>query len=79
VTAAVENNMLQVAVANSGSLVPPGSSDSCGSGLANLQRRLFLLLGDAATLEVLEKPEAVVVMIRIPILTQAQADLLQSV
>ena len=78
VTAALENDMLQVAVANSGCWVPPGSDNSLGSGLANLRRRLFLLLGEAATLEVLEKPEAVVVMIRIPILSQAQADLLHS-
>ena len=76
VTAAVENNMLQVAVANSGCWVPPSSGDSVGSGLANLRRRLFLLLGEAATLEVLEKPQAVVVMIRVPIFSQAQADLL---
>lgn len=78
VTAALENDMLQVAVANSGCWVPPGSDNSLGSGLANLRRRLFLLLGEAATLEVLEKPEAVVVIIRIPILSQAQADLLHS-
>ncbi len=78
VTAAIENDVLQVAVANSGSWVPPGSSDSLGSGLANLRRRLFLLLGEAATLEVLEKPQTVVVMIRIPMLSQAQADLLHS-
>lgn len=78
VTAAVENNRLQVAVVNSGCWVPPSSGDSVGSGLANLRRRLFLLLGEAATLEVLEKPQAVVVMIRIPILSQAQADLLDS-
>ena len=76
VTAAVENNMLQVAVANSGCWVPPSSGDSVGSGLANLRRRLFLLLGEAATLEVLEKPQAVFVMIRVPIFSQAQADLL---
>lgn len=76
VTAAVENNMLQVAVANSGCWVPPSSGDSVGSGLDNLRRRLFLLLGEAATLEVLEKPQAVVVMIRVPIFSQAQADLL---
>lgn len=78
VTAAIENDVLQVAVANSGSWVPPGSGDSLGSGLANLRRRLFLLLGEAATLEVFEKPQTVVVMIRIPILSQAQADLLHS-
>ena len=78
VTAALENDVLQVAVANSGCWVPPGSENSLGSGLANLRRRLFLLLGEAATLEVLEKPEAVVVIIRIPILSQAQADLLHS-
>ena len=71
-------NMLQVAVVNSGCWVPPSSGDSVGSGLANLRRRLFLLLGDAATLEVLDEPQAVVVMIRIPILSQAQADLLDS-
>jgi len=78
VTAAIENDVLQVAVANTGCWVPPGSGDSLGSGLANLRRRLFLLLGEAATLEVLEKPQTVVVMIRIPILSQAQADLLHS-
>jgi isoleucyl-tRNA synthetase len=33
---------------------------------------------EAATLEVLEKPQTVVVMIRIPMLSQAQADLLHS-
>jgi len=78
VTAAIENDVLQVAVANSGCWVPPGSGDSLGSGLANLRRRLFLLLGEAATLEVLEKTPTVVVMIRIPILSLAQADLLHS-
>lgn len=78
VTAAVENDVLQVAVANSGSWVTPGNGDSFGSGLANLRRRLFLLLGEAATLKVFENPEAVVVMIRIPILSRAQADLLHS-
>lgn len=78
VTAAIENDVLQVAVANTGCWVPPGSGDSLGSGLANLRRRLFLLLGEAATLEVLEKPQTVVVMIRIPMLSQAQADLLHS-
>ena len=78
VTAAIENDVLQVAVANTGCWVPPGSGDSLGSGLANLRRRLFLLLGEAAMLEVLEKPQTVVVMIRIPMLSQAQADLLHS-
>ena len=79
VTAVLDQGLLLVSVANSGRWVPPGSGDSCGSGLANLQRRLFLLLGDAATLEVIEEPEAVIVVIRIPILTQAQADLLHTV
>lgn len=79
VTAAVENDVLQVAVANSGCWVPPGSGDSFGSGLANLRRRLILLLGEAATLKVFENPEAVVVMIRIPILSRTQANRLRSV
>jgi hypothetical protein len=40
-----------------------------------LRRRLFLLLGEAAMLEVVEKPEEVRVEIRVPVDADPQAGL----
>jgi LytS/YehU family sensor histidine kinase len=66
VEAAVAAGWLEIRVTNSGAWVPPGSGDSHGSGLASLRRRLSLLVGDVATLQIDEGAERVCVTIRIP-------------
>ncbi len=73
VSALVEDHFLTVEVANSGAWVPPGSSDSPGSGLTNLRRRLHLLLGEEASLEVQRGAEEVIVTIRLPAETVSSA------
>jgi LytS/YehU family sensor histidine kinase len=75
VNAMVENGALLITVTNSGKWVTPGHGETSGTGLTNLRRRLFLLLGEAAMLEVVEKPEEVRVEIRVPVDADPQAGL----
>jgi sensor histidine kinase YesM len=74
VTASVRGGELVIDVTNSGSWVPPGGKDSTGTGLANLRRRLFLLLGESATLEVVKHPDTVVAELRLPVLLGAAGE-----
>ena len=68
--ARLQDGALQVAVENSGAWVTrqPGEEarDSTGIGLNNLRRRLALLYGEAAQLEVATPPGAVRVEVRVP-------------
>ena len=82
VEALVEEGWLKLMVTNSGTWLerdanvpvgnPPegdvasGLAPSTGTGLSNLRKRLSLLLGDDATLEISRGPERVAVLIRIP-------------
>lgn len=66
VEAIVAAGWLEIRVTNSGGWVPPGSVDSHGSGLANIRRRLSLVLGVEDALRVEEGAESVSVTIRIP-------------
>ena len=58
---------LHLEVANSGSWVPEGSTNGTGIGLANLRRRLALVLGDSATLTASARDGWVHVGIRVPV------------
>jgi len=58
---------LHLEVANTGSWVPEGSTNGTGIGLANLRRRLALILGDAATLTTSTRDGWVHVGIRVPV------------
>ena len=71
VRAFVKHDELQIDVINSGTWVPPGAMDSMGIGLANLRRRLVLLLGESATLEIVKNPDTVRVELRLPLLSEA--------
>jgi len=68
VEAGVVAGWLEICVTNSGGWVPPGSADSHGSGLANIRRRLSLVLGAEEALHVEEGTGRVSVTIRIPVL-----------
>ena len=65
--ATLEDHWLVIVVCNTGAWVPSGNGNSLGSGLSNLRRRLSLLLGPEASLEVTPGPDEVSVTIRIPI------------
>ncbi|MGA0846201.1 MAG: sensor histidine kinase [Luteolibacter sp.] len=67
VTAHVKGEELFIDVTNSGSWIPPGGEGCTGTGLANLRRRLFLLLGEAATLEIVKHPDNVTAKLRLPV------------
>ena len=69
VNASVRDGELVIDVTNSGRWVPPGSEGSTGTGHANLRRRLFLLLGESATLETVEHPDTVLAQLRLPVLS----------
>lgn len=68
VEAGVAAGWLEIRVTNSGGWVPSGSVDSHGSGLANIRRRLSLVLGAEEALRVEEGTENVSVTLRIPAL-----------
>jgi sensor histidine kinase YesM len=74
VTASVEGGKLVIDVINSGRWVVPGGEDSTGIGLANLRRRLFLLLGESATLELVQNPDTVVAELRLPVISGSAGD-----
>ena len=62
-----KESYLLVSVANTGRWMRgPDDSPQLGSGLANLRKRLALLLGERATLEVRKEPAWVRIEIRIP-------------
>lgn len=71
VDARVQDRVLHVSVENTGSWVPPdpGGSrrNSTGIGLDNLRRRLVLLCGDGARLDIAPVPTAVRVEVQIPV------------
>jgi LytS/YehU family sensor histidine kinase len=66
VEASVRDGQLSVIVANSGSWVPPDPARSIGSGIQTLRKRLGLLLGPAATAEVVHEQGWVKIVIRLP-------------
>jgi LytS/YehU family sensor histidine kinase len=66
VEASVCAGQLSVIVANSGSWVPPDPARSIGSGIQTLRKRLGLLLGPAATVEVVCEEGWVKIVIRLP-------------
>ena len=66
VEASVRDGRLCVVVANSGSWVPPDPARSIGSGIQTLRKRLGLLLGPAATVEVVHEQGWVKIVIRLP-------------
>jgi LytS/YehU family sensor histidine kinase len=70
----VRDGKLVIDVTNSGRWIPPGGKGSTGTGLANLRRRLFLLLGESATLEIVKHPDTVVVELRLPVLSGAAGE-----
>lgn len=74
VNASVRDGELVIDVTNSGRWVPPGGEGSTGTGLTNLRRRLFLLLGESATLEIVKHPDAVVAELRLPVLSGAAGE-----
>jgi len=71
VTASVQGGGLVIDVTNSGRWVCPGGADSTGTGLANLRRRMFLLLGESTTLKIVKNPDTVRVELRLPVLSEA--------
>ena len=66
VEASVRDGQLCVIVANSGSWVPPDPARSIGSGIQTLRKRLGLLLGPAATVDVVHEQGWVKIVIRLP-------------
>ncbi|MFA5058438.1 MAG: histidine kinase, partial [Opitutaceae bacterium] len=77
-TAGVRDRQLHVTVENSGTWLErrPGADtrDSTGTGLNNLRRRLALLCGDDARLEITNSAGTVRVDIRLPVLPPAGAE-----
>ncbi|MFZ9941711.1 MAG: sensor histidine kinase [Luteolibacter sp.] len=67
VTAYIKGEELFIDVTNSGRWIPPGGEGCTGTGLANLRRRLFLLLGEAVTLEIVKHPDNVIAKLRLPV------------
>jgi len=57
VRASVQDGVLEVVVANSGRWMPPGSTQSPGTGIRSLRKRLELLVGNAATVDTHLEPE----------------------
>lgn len=74
VTAFTERGKLVIDVTNSGRWIAPGGEDSTCTGLANLRRRLFLLLGPSATLELVQNPDTVVAELRLPMSSGSARD-----
>ena len=66
VEASVREGQLCVIVANSGSWVTPDPARSIGSGIQTLRKRLGLLLGPAATVDVVREQGWVKIVIRLP-------------
>jgi two-component system, LytTR family, sensor kinase len=66
VAAALADGWLTVSVVNTGAWVSPDSSRSPGSGIQTLRKRLGLLIGDEATVDVISADGTVRVLIRIP-------------
>ncbi len=66
VAAALADGWLTVSVVNTGAWVSPDSSRSPGSGIQTLRKRLGLLVGDEATVDVIGGDGNVKVLIRIP-------------
>jgi len=66
VEASVCDGQLAVIVANSGSWVTPDPARSIGSGIQTLRKRLGLLLGPAASVEVVHEQGWVKIVIRLP-------------
>jgi LytS/YehU family sensor histidine kinase len=66
VAAALSQGWLTLSVVNTGAWVSPDSSRSPGSGIQTLRKRLALLIGDQATVDVVSGDGTVKVLIRIP-------------
>jgi len=66
VAAELTNGWLTVSVVNTGAWVSPDSRRSPGSGLQTLRKRLGLLIGDEATVEIDTGQSSVSIRIRLP-------------
>ena len=66
-----DHDALHLDVANSGTWVPEGSTNGTGIGLANLKRRLALILGDTAALTTTSRDGWVQVGVRVPVIPRA--------
>jgi hypothetical protein len=66
ISARLEAGEMVIGVANSGRWIEPGVSGGSGIGLANLRRRLELLYGGKARLEVVEGDGQIEVQVRLP-------------
>ncbi|HWL54398.1 MAG TPA: histidine kinase [Chthoniobacteraceae bacterium] len=65
--AARADQALHLCVSNTGAWQPPGSGSGTGTGLRNLQHRLRLCYGPAATLEIDKPPGAVQISVILPV------------
>ncbi len=66
INALVENGCLFVSVINSGKWIPPETHPSTKTGLANLRRRLQLIYGEDASLELTDGDNEVSANVRLP-------------
>lgn len=71
IKAAVNNEVLTLMVSNSGHWVPPEKNYSTKTGLANLRRRLDLIYGGAATMEIWNGAGQVKLEIKLPVAANA--------
>lgn len=67
VSARVENGLLKVTVANSGQWVEPGTNASTGTGINSLRKRLALLSGKDASLDIEKNEGWVRIHIQLPV------------
>lgn len=67
ITAQVQDEFMVLMVSNSGTWVAPENNQSTKTGLANLRRRLELVYGEKATLEILTGEETVTLEVRLPV------------
>jgi hypothetical protein len=67
VRAFTEGNVLTIIVKNSGTWMPPNPSRSTGTGLENIRRRLEILYGDAAALNINTDDGHVEVKVTLPV------------
>jgi len=58
---------LEIEVCNSGYWVERNPTQTCGVGLSNLRRRLELIYGHAASLDIRHNPSTVAVCVLLPV------------
>jgi LytS/YehU family sensor histidine kinase len=67
ITAKVVQGHLEIEVCNSGYWVERNPTQTCGVGLSNLRRRLELIYGHAASLDIRHNPSTVAVCVLLPV------------